>query len=230
MPQNHRDVFAVKRAFENAGFLAGRAERIGNRLFIIVRSRRHNGRFLRPFFLPGCEIIFLTVRSTQKIHIGLTNLVSQWSDPDGDTLSLTNITPTTTNGYTLSLSFAGGTNSMPVTTNDVNFTNYSIGYSNSLSVNDRFGYTISDGYDSASGFVYVFTNISALFGQTGTIGYTNISPTLQFYGVAGLTYVVQRSPDLSPGSWVDISTNTPAVGPFTVTDTNNPSAFYRLKY
>jgi len=39
---------------------------------------------------------------------------------------------------------------------------------------------------------------------------------------------VQRELQLDD-SWINLSTNTPVIGPITITDTNNyPSAFYRL--
>jgi hypothetical protein len=63
---------------------------------------------------------------------------------------------------------------------------------------------------------------------------TNANPKMTFYGVPGYSYTVQRSPDLTPLSWVDL-TNYPTT--YTATnpvmkfsDTNNPSAFYRLKW
>ena len=42
MAQNHRDVFAVKWAFENTGFLTGITEWIGQRLLVMVGCGGHN--------------------------------------------------------------------------------------------------------------------------------------------------------------------------------------------
>ena len=177
----------------------------------------------------------LTVYRTagQNLHVNLTNLAAQWNDADGDVINLTGMAAQSANNA-INLKALGWTNGVSITTNAANFGPAFIGYTNGLSSPDLFTYTISDNYGGTNtGTVYVIVDTSALFtGQSTGIAYNNTAPTLHFYGVPGFTYCVQRSPDLTPNSWVDISTNaaTTLQPVITITDTNNPSAFYRLRW
>ena len=168
----------------------------------------------------------------QQLLIALSDLATNWSDSiDGDVLSLTNLTATSSNF--VNLETISWTNNVAIGTNNANFTNAYIGYTNNPNgmTNDRISYVISDGFTSVTGYIQITANFNPITGQ-GSIGYTNTTPTLTFYGVPGYTYMVQRSPDLS--AWIDISTNYVIPGTnnpvITITDTNNPSAFYRLKW
>ena len=109
-------------------------------------------------------------------------------------------------------------------------------YTNAPNVNDQFTYSISDGQGGTNtGYVNMVLNTNPFAGQAsinlgGGVG--NIIAT--FYGVPGYGYTVQRTLILSPATWVDVSnypssyTTTNPVMRFT--DTNSPTAYYRLKY
>ena len=81
-------------------------------------------------------------------------------------------------------------------------------------------------------------NILVSTNSVFSLGNPQITPInggvlMTFYGVPGYAYVVQRNLDIgNPAIWLDFSTNStttsnPAI---IVTDTNNPQAFYRLKW
>jgi hypothetical protein len=108
-----------------------------------------------------------------------------------------------------------------------------IGYSNVLNVADQISYVVTDSYgDSTTGLIQITVNANPFTGQQ-SIGYTNATPTLTFYGVPGYSYAVERTLSLSPTNWVEI-TNYPTTYTATnvimqITDTNNPEAYYRLR-
>lgn len=100
---------------------------------------------------------------------------------------------------------------------------------------DSFSYTVSDGTSSASATVsLVFTN--AVGGASGSVSISGGTAHVTLYGIPGLLYDVQRSPDLS--TWttlgsppLDTAPPFTAAGDGTVNcaDTNAPgtAAFYR---
>jgi len=154
----------------------------------------------------------------QPLHVFWTNIATYWSDVDGDTVTNIGINLVTTNGITLL------TNSSQIL------------YTNSPDVNDQFSYTIADGYGGTNtGIVDIIINVSNPFvGQENTtIISTNGGVQMTFYGVLGLTYVVQRNvTDITDTNyWLNFITNSVITNQvMTVTDTNNPYAYYRLKY
>ena len=150
------------------------------------------------------------------LNIAVADLATNWSDVDGDTVSLAGI----------SVSADGVT---------VANNNGTLVYFGTNNVDDEFVCAISDGWGGTNvQIVYVdivLTNtapsITAL--RTGSNG----GVTLSLAGAPGYTYVLEATSNLlSPGSWLPISTNTLGTnGIWTVTDTqatNNPIQFYRL--
>jgi fibronectin-binding autotransporter adhesin len=109
------------------------------------------------------------------------------------------------------------------------------GPSSGSSSEDSFTYTITDGNSTATAMVsLVFTN--AIGGSSGAIRVSGGVAAVTLYGIPGLQYDVQRSPDLN--TWTTLgSPPLDAAPPFTAagdgtltfTDTNAPgiSAFYR---
>ena len=148
------------------------------------------------------------------------DLTNSWSDVDGDPVTLSGINLVTTNGVT-------------VRTNNV-----LILYTNSLNVNDKILYGITDGQGGTNLGSINITVTAFVTGQsTGTLTVSNGSITATFFGIPTYVYEVQRSTNLTTGiGWVNISTNTVGShGQFNITDHftdlggNIPSAaFYRL--
>jgi autotransporter-associated beta strand protein len=151
------------------------------------------------------------------LQIPFSSLLTNATDPESNPLSLFGINLTTTNGITL-------------TTNAT-----SVFYSNNVSGNDRFTYTISDGFGgSTNGFVNIVnigSSPSAQFANSPS--WNGSSMTLRFSAVPGWTYYLDRSTNLPV--WMTISTNVaPPSGVFDYTDnfqdlgSSAPAAFYRL--
>ena len=156
--------------------------------------------------------------SNRTATVLTAKLLSNDTDPDGDTLTLSAVSATSTNGGTVSLG-AGSVTYAPAA-------NY-VGA-------DAFTYTVSDGRGgSATGTVLV-TVRSATDPSLNIIGgvTTNQNGALiQFAGIPGRTYTVERSVDLS--TWTAIGTATvPAHGITSFQDTSPPpgGGFYRTVY
>ena len=154
----------------------------------------------------------------------LSDLLTNASDADGDTLTLVSVGPST-NGITLD------TNSIPG----------SVAYANTNPVDDTFPYTVTDGFGGTNTGTITLTYLNTN-GETGTNSIATIAggnpTTLTAYGIPGYNYITERSTNLSPAVWVNISTNTAATnGVITILDyfsdlgSNAPaSAYYRLKW
>jgi len=149
-----------------------------------------------------------------NLTVSLLNVATNWSDPDGNSISLTGLNRVTANGVNL-------------TTNG----NW-IFYTNGPNLNDTFTYTITDGYLTTTGQVLVAV-AGSVSGQTsGNITLdSNHHAVVNFAGIPNYTYAVQRSTNLV--NWATIwTTNAPAGGLFQYTDSFSdlggvpPSAAY----
>lgn len=131
----------------------------------------------------------------------LTNLATNWNDGGGTNLvSLLAISLTSTNGITLT------TNSSMI--------NYP---GNSPNVKDQFSYIITDGFSTNTGLVNINV-VGSVAGQIKGISLDHSAVTVNFAGVSGWLYNVQRSTNLM--SWVTLlTTNAPVGGLFQFTDT-----------
>jgi hypothetical protein len=153
-------------------------------------------------------------RSANTIKIFTSDLVTNATDMDGDTLTVTS-TGVSTNGITLQT--APGI----------------MLYVNTNGVNDAFTYTLSDGYGgSATGTNYVnFTPFAT--GQSGNVTVGGGVANLVFYGIPTYRYGVQRSTNMTDWTIILI-TNAPTGGAFHYTDNFSDlgappaSAYYRL--
>ena len=162
--------------------------------------------------------VVLTVQRTAglKLHILWSDVVTNWSDADGDPVTLTGINLATTNNVNLL------TNSMQIL------------YTNGPNVNDQITYALSDGLGGTNtGVINVVINPFVSGQQSGIVSIVGNSTTVQFYGIPTYTYLTQRSTNLV--NWVNIATNiVPATGLIIVTDTfgdlggTPASAYYRL--
>jgi hypothetical protein len=148
------------------------------------------------------------------LKIRIATLATNWSDADGDTITLTSAGPTSTNGVSVS--------------KDSTYIYYS---STNGSNPDQFSYVISDGFVSTTGKVsIVVTSIPATAStSTNQITFNGGVPTLHLAGIAGRTYYVQASTNMI--DWVAISTNVAGTnGLWQVIDTdatNYPLRVYR---
>jgi subtilisin-like proprotein convertase family protein len=142
-------------------------------------------------------------------------LLANDSDEDGDTLTITAVSATSTNGGTVILS-STEIHYTP-TTNFVGL--------------DRFSYTVSDGrggIGTASVLVQVLSHSDPSLNRIGEIFMTPNGVRIRFVGIPNFDYTVQRSTDLE--TWSDIGTvSMPDNGIAEFEDTNPPSgsAFYR---
>ena len=152
------------------------------------------------------------------LKIPVANLSSNWSDVDGDTVSLAAI---------------------GVSTNGVTVTNNAgtLIYCNSNNVNDQFVCTITDGWGGTN-FQNVFITVlplpnNAIPSIAGLAVGANNTISINLAGASGFTYVLEMNTDLVlPGNWLPVATNVlgaNGVWQFNDTTTNNPQQFYRLK-
>jgi len=184
---------------------------------------------------PVAGALTLTYTAGLPAEIALSDLATNWSDVDGDTVELTAINFTTTNGVALF-----PTNLTTNLDGSYVITNIAyLGYDNAANMNDQFSYSISDGQGGTNtGYV----NLVVVLSVTGTnsiVGIGTGNPTaLTAYGIPGYSYITERATNLAPAIWVDIATNTAATnGVINVFDTfwdlgsNQPAAaFYQLKW
>ena len=159
--------------------------------------------FLRPRNVP--------------LKILISDLLTNASDINGDTLRLQGVSAASTNGATLYT--------------NANYVLYSLPPGGNVC--DSFTYTVSDGTATGSGTVLIAIApdpTGAICNQVAS-GIVNGQPTMTFVGVPGYTYVVQRTQDLSgTPAWTDLwTTNAPPDGLFQFIDSNAPNgnSFYR---
>jgi len=153
------------------------------------------------------------------MRIPVAELLTNVTDSDSDTITLVS-TAVSSNGVTvLTVAVAG--------------TNYLYYYCTN-NVADQFDYTVTDGFGGTNtGTVLMYLNSTPVFGQENAqLVSTNGGVQLTFFGVPGNTYVVQRNLTLDSGNWQDLSTNSATTSNpvMVITDTNNPQAFYRLRW
>jgi hypothetical protein len=152
-----------------------------------------------------------------NLIIPVATLATDWSDIDGDALSLTAIA-TSTNGVVV-------TNQMPA-----------LFYSNSNYVNDRFVCTVSDGFGGTNFqivniLVVPQTNSTPIISQVTLIPAAGVKLSLK--GGFGSTYVLLCTTNLTASPWLPVTTNTlgmTGIWQFIDTQsTTSPERFYRLK-
>jgi hypothetical protein len=170
-------------------------------------------------FPPQAGLLPAATFTNTPITISLGKLLNTTSDPDGDALTVSAVTSTSTQGGAVQLGLLGAT------------------YQPALDFLglDRFTYTVSDGRGgAATGTVEV--GVLSRAGLSGnmlpavTLG--NGQVQVRFLGVPGRTYIVQRATQL-PGAWTTLgTTQTSASGLGLLLDTNplTGQAFYRTVY
>jgi autotransporter-associated beta strand protein len=175
---------------------------------------------------------YRTAGTTLKVP--LSDMATNWSDTGGYPVSLTGINLTTTNGQTLWL--------LNVSTNNGSFVISSasfVGYTNGPNVADKFSYSIADNNGATNIGQVNIVIVGSVSGQaTGLINPGGNAVTVNYAGLPGYAYSVQRSTNLVIGSgWVTIwITNVPANGLFNYTDSFSglggvpQTAYYRLSW
>ena len=130
-----------------------------------------------------------------RLRMFWSELATNWSDSDHDVVTNISINLTTTNGVLLA------TNSLQLL------------YPNTASnVNDRFSYTVTDGFGGTNvGYVNIVVN-PFVTGQQVALSPTNPN-SVTYFGRPGYTYLLQRSTNLFAGlGWVSIRTNIISAG------------------
>ncbi len=184
---------------------------------------------------PAASVMTVTCPEGLSLLVALSELATNWSDVDGDTVELNGINVTTTNGVVLyPVNLTTNLDGSYVITNIAYL--YYINPTNAM--NDQFSYAISDGQGGTNiGYVNIVISTNAVTGQATGIIYTGGSAvTVNFAGIIGYSYSVQRSTNLV--DWVSIwTTNTPAGGLFNYTDSYVDlggiapgAAYYRLAW
>jgi hypothetical protein len=153
-------------------------------------------------------------RNTQ-MRIKISNLLTNDTDANADSISFVSVSSTSTNGATL---FSDSTQIL-----------YSP-LSGRNPASDSFTYTITDGLLTATGTITVSLQPDPTGLTFNIVAYgqdTNGHPVITFAGIPGYSYTVQRSQNLS--TWTDLwTTNAPAAGLFQFIDLNRTDpAFYR---
>ena len=146
----------------------------------------------------------------------LTDIVTNIADADSDTITVSSL-GTSTNGVTLT---TGGGFML---------------YSNTNLVNDQFTYNVDDGFGGTVTGTVNLTAQAFISGQPATISIGGSTATVNFAGIPGLNYTVQRSTNLTVWAGI-LTTNAPSTGLFDCTDDFSDlgvvpgSAYYRLIY
>ena len=168
---------------------------------------------------PAATTMTVTRSAGLSVKISLSDLATNWTDSDGDTVVFSGINLVTTNLVNLA---TNGT---------------WILYTNSPNVSDQFSYGISDGKGGTNIGLVNIVIMSNITGQTtGLISPGGVPVTVSFAGIPGYSYSVQRATNLT--DWVTIwTTNAPSGGLFDYPDyftelggTAPTSAYYRLRW
>ena len=125
--------------------------------------------------------------------ISIAQILSNDTDSDGGTLTVSLPSSTTANGATVAISGAW------------------IQYSNAPNNNpDSFSYTLSDGQGGTSAATISVTTQPELSESANTISIERDGGDIvvRFYGIPELQYTVQYTESLSPPNWIDLGTVT----------------------
>ena len=187
---------------------------------------------------PVANVMAVTRTAGLALMIKLSDIATNWSDADGDTVELSSVTMQSTNGVNLfPLNWSTNLDGSIVTTNGYAY----IGYTNSPNVNDQISYGISDGFGGTNiGYVNIVIQ-GSVTGTNSITAYNFTSPgsnTVTAYGIPYFSYILERSTNLSSPVWVDVQTNQAApngvinmVDLFMDLGGIKPSpAFYQLKW
>ena len=182
---------------------------------------------------PAAGVMTVTCTAGLNAEIALSDIATNWTDADGDTVELTAINLTSTNGTSVfPITLATNLDGSYVITN----TAY-LGYLNNSNGTDQLSYSIGDGFGGTNiGYINIVV-ASSVPGTNSITSITGGNPnTVTAYGVPGFNYITERSTNLT--DWVNITTNTAATnGVINVIDSFSdlgsnapPAAYYRLRW
>jgi subtilase family serine protease len=163
---------------------------------------------------PTAVPAFFTRAAGAVLDIPVTNLAADWSDVDGDTVSLAGIS-VSTNGVTV--------------TDDSG----ALIYYDPNNVADQFTCIITDGFGGTN---YQTVNITVIFPRISVAPTNNAGGiTLNLTGEPGQTYVLEATTNLtSPVIWLPMATNTLGTnGLWQFTDPQSPNftqRFFQLEF
>jgi hypothetical protein len=157
-----------------------------------------------------------TLTAVPGYKILITDLATNWSDADGDLITLASVNAST-NGGAVSI---GG--------------KY-IYYTDTNLVTDQFTYLISDGQGGTGIGTVNLLSSNGTVNTNRTLNITGLTPngdgsvTIHFAGIPGYTYWVQAATNVAQPQWETISTNVAGTnGLWNFTDTN--AANYTLRF
>jgi hypothetical protein len=152
-----------------------------------------------------------------SLQIKIVDLLTNATDADLDTLSLVNVSATTTNGTALS-------------------TDSTYVFVDANTVDDAFTYTVQDGWSGTNSGTVLVSIVATNLPQAQSIIVSNGMATVTFAGNANYPYTAERATDVFFSSGLRTwSTNAPAGGVFDVQDdfsdlgTMPDQAYYRLR-
>ncbi len=180
--------------------------------------------FLDQVNLVLATDMLVTRTAGLSLKIFWSDVVNQWSDPNGNAVTLASINLVTTNAVTVS------TNGLLI-----------LYPASAPNVADQISYTISDSLGTTTtGYINIVVNssVTATNSITGITQNGSSSTTVTAFGIPGYSYILERATNLAPAIWVDITTTAAGVnGIITATDSFTDlgnvapaSAFYRLKW
>ena len=209
---------------------------------VITATTATNGPQIQPYWImtnhpPVATVMTVTRTEGVDLAISLTDVATNWSDVDGDPVSLTGVNMLTTNGVSLIASnWSTNLDGSIVSTDSSAF----IYYTNSPSMADQISYSISDGQGGTNvGYINIVMSGVSLTGTNSIASISNGYPTIiTAYGVIGESYATERTTNLSPAAWAILATNlVDTNGVISVSDyfgdlgSNAPSsAYYRLRW
>jgi autotransporter-associated beta strand protein len=166
-----------------------------------------------------------SVTENASLVLSVAKLLSLACDADGDPLSITSASPTSTNGPANNVVLDTGAGTITCTP-AANFVG-----------TDLFSFIVSDSYGASSTGSVLVTVTSASVPSPNIVvppSCANGVFSVTFAGIPGYNYTIQYSPNLSGGPWTSF-TNLKAGddGQFTVTDTPSPAVserYYRTVY
>ena len=149
------------------------------------------------------------------LKIKISDLLALCSDPDGDPISFQGVD--------------SGTNSATVTTDGDR-----IFYAPANNNNDALTWTVSDNRGGSATAVILINVLPTAGGLAQSVTATAGGVTVDFAGIPGFPYLLERADDSSftIGVIVLLATNAPPHGQFSFTDPDppQPMGFYRLRY
>lgn len=171
--------------------------------------------------LPSFSGMSVSTFKDGPVDILRAKILAKSSDADGDTVTISGVNAATAQAGSATL---GAT---AITYNPAS------GFSGT----DTITFSLSDGIGTVTHTIDVTVSEDPLFTSAGNVPTITDLPgggkRIACFGIPGRTYAIQRSPDMAPGSWTQISAVTAAANSTVTFDDPTPpqpSAFYRIAF